>query len=534
MSIPIGTWSSVHALRSPDHPALIDGDTGRTSTFRELDERVVRLASALRGRGVREGDRVAVFSINSPEMLELFLAVAKLGAITVMVNFRFTAPEVRYILEDSGAVLLLASSPLEGTARAAAEGTEVRDIIGLATAAQRSAGEHVGFDALLEEGSTDIDLPDVDPDSTATLMYTSGTTGAPKGAILTHANLFWDAIYHNAVENGLNRFDVNLVTAPLFHVGALAVYTLPSLYWGASNVVLESFAPSTWAAAVQQHRVTKAFAVPTMWSAILGSGELKKHDVSSLDVAISGGAPCPIPVIEGLRAKGVKFTEGFGMTETAAAASTLPSEYVTSHAGSVGRPSLHVDFRVVDPAGEDVPQGEVGELIIRGPSVSPGYWNRPDANAESHRDGWFYSGDLARVDADGFYYLVDRKKDMVISGGENVFPIEIEQVLYGHPAIAEVSVIGTPDDKWGETVTAVIVPKEGAGTDETALADDITAYARERLAGFKVPRRFHFAEELPRTATGKVRKVELRHTYTADAQHESTDEPTEEHEATHE
>lgn len=518
MSIPIGNWPTVHALRNPDRPALIDGDTGRTSTFRELEERVTRLSSALRARGIREGDRVAVFSINSPEMLEIFLAVAKLGAITVMVNFRFTAPEVRYILEDSGSVLLLASTPLEETARAASAGTDVQEIITLATAAQRIAAEQVGFDTLLDAGAADIELPEVDPDSTAVLMYTSGTTGAPKGAILTHGNLFWDAIYHNAVENGLNRFDVNLVTAPLFHVGALAVYTLPSLYWGACNVVLEIFDPSTWAAAVEQHRVTKAFAVPTMWSAILSSGELKKHDVSSLDVAISGGAPCPIPVIEGLRAKGVKFTEGFGMTETAAAASTLPSEYVTSHAGSVGRPSMHVDFRVVDPAGQDVPQGEVGELIIRGPSVSPGYWNRPDANAEAHRDGWFHSGDLARMDADGFYFLVDRKKDMVISGGENVYPIEIEQVLYGHPAIAEVSVIGTPDDKWGETVTAIIVPADGADPNESALTEDITTYSRERLAGFKVPRRLHFATELPRTATGKVRKVELRQSYATEAQ----------------
>lgn len=179
---------------------------------------------------------------------------------------------------------------------------------------------------------------------------------------------------------------------------------------------------------------------------------------------------------------------------------------------------MHVDFRVVDPAGEDVPQGEVGELIIRGPSVSPGYWNKPEANAEAHRDGWFYSGDLARMDSDGFYFLVDRKKDMVISGGENVYPIEIEQVLYGHPAIAEVSVIGTPDDKWGETVTAIIVPAEGADPNETTLKEDITAYTRERLAGFKVPRRLHFATELPRTATGKVRKVDLRKSYATGAQ----------------
>ena len=524
MSITLGVWSIVHAECSPDRPALVDGDTGFARTHAVLDERAAQLAHGLRTRGVEAGDRVAGFSLNSPEMLELVLATAKLGAITVMANIRLTAHEVRYILADSGSSLVLASSPFAETAVQAAEGTAVREVITLAVASQKAAGERVGFDDVLDagtaaraNGSPDIDGRDVDPDSPAMIMYTSGTTGAPKGALITHANLFWDAIYHNGFERGLNRYDVNLTTAPLFHIGALAVYTLPSLYSGACNVVLESFDPATWASAVEEHRITKAFAVPTMWAAILGSGALDDHDTSCLDVAISGGAPCPIPVIEGLRAKGVCFIEGFGMTETTAVASSLPSEFMTTHAGSVGRPTMHVDFRIVDPAGIDVPAGQVGELIIRGPSVSPGYWNRHDATAEAIRDGWFYSGDLARVDGDGSYYFDDRKKDMVISGGENVYPIEVEQVLYDHPAIAEVSVIGTPHEDWGEAVTAVFVLADGADDDSASLAEDITAFARERLSGFKVPRTLHFTRELPRTATGKVRKVALRSTYGAPA-----------------
>ena len=538
MSVPLGTWPAIHAHRIPDRPALVDGDTGRLVTYADLEERTTHLATALRERGVGPGDRVAVLSLNCPEMLELVFAVAKLGAITVMLNFRLTAGEIAFILKDSGATLLFATTSLEETARTAAEDSEVREILTLATAQERRDGVRAGFDALLDSaaGPDAPDLPEVDPESPVVLMYTSGTTGRPKGAILTHSNLFWVSLYHNSIERGLNQLDVNLAVAPLFHIGALAVYTLPGAYWGACTVVLESFDPETWAASVERHRVTKAFAVPVMWGAVLQSGATDRHDVSSLDVAISGGAPCPLPVIEGLLAKGVAFTEGFGLTETAAAASMLPSEFVRSHAGSVGRPMPHVEFRVVDAAGEQVPVGEVGELLVRGPSVSPGYWNRPDANAEAFRDGWFHTGDLARVDADGLYHLVDRKKDMVITGGENVYPIEVEQVLYGHPAVAEVAVIGAPDAQWGEAVTAVVVRAEasagesagsagttsGAVDDETgaaggagaaadeALAAELTAFARERLAGFKVPKRFVFTDALPRTATGKVRKVELR------------------------
>ncbi|WP_051297537.1 acyl-CoA synthetase [Brevibacterium album] len=543
MSVPLGTWPAIHALRIPDRPALVDGDTGRVLTYAELEARTTRLAAALRNRGVGPGDRVAVLSLNCPEMLKLVFAVAKLGAITVMLNFRLTAPEIAFILKDSGASLLFATTSLEGAARTAAEDSEIREVVTLATAQERRDGIRAGFDALLDSrgeaagpsaagadpapaeqtlttaGPTAPDLPEVDPESPAVLMYTSGTTGRPKGAILTHSNLFWVSLYHNSIERGLNRLDVNLAVAPLFHIGALAVYTLPGAYWGACTVVLESFDPETWAAAVERHRVTKAFAVPVMWGAVLQSGATDRHDVSSLDVAVSGGAPCPLPVIEGLLAKGVAFTEGFGLTETAAAASMLPSEFVRSHAGSVGRPLPHVEFRVVDAGGAQVPVGEVGELLVRGPSVSPGYWNRPDANAEAFRDGWFHTGDLARVDADGLYHLVDRKKDMVITGGENVYPIEVEQVLYGHPAVAEVAVIGAPDAQWGEAVTAVVVRAEAApsavadeaGTaEDEALAAELTAFARERLAGFKVPKRFVFADALPRTATGKVRKVELR------------------------
>ncbi|NLA65040.1 MAG: long-chain fatty acid--CoA ligase [Leucobacter sp.] len=516
MSAPLGKWLTIHALRNADRTALVDGDTGEQFTYGELDERTTRLASAMKQRGVQPGDRVAIYSLNSPAMLELLFATAKLGAITVMVNFRLTAPEINFILKDSGADLMFASTSLRETAEAALDGTEVREILDLPTAAERIERTRTSFDELLEAGDPTAQFIDVDPETPAVLMYTSGTTGTPKGAMISHTNLFWVSLYHNSFERGLNRYDVNLVTAPLFHIGALAVYTLPSVYWGGANVVLENFNPATWAAAVEEYGVTKAFAVPTMWGALLQSGALDAHDVSSLDVAISGGAPCPIPIIDALQAKGISFTEGFGMTETAAMASTLPGEFVKTHAGSIGRPSTHVNFRAVDEHGRDVGVGEVGELIIQGPSIIKGYWNRPLANEESFKDGWFYSGDLVTFDEDGFYRIVDRKKDMVISGGENVYSVEVEQALIAHPAVGEVAIIGTPHPTWGEAVTAVIVKTEAATADEASLTEEIASYARERLAGYKVPKRIVFLETLPRTVAGKVRKVELREQLSAE------------------
>lgn len=530
MSAPLGTWPTIHALRNADRPALIDGTTGRTTTYLELEERTTRLASGLLLRGVEAGDRVAIFSINCPEMLEALIAVAKLGAIGVMINMRLTPAEVEFILKDSGSTHLFASTSLLSTAETAAKDTPINDIITITTAEQRSTGERAGFDDLLDSGSTDVDLAEVDPDSPAILMYTSGTTGTPKGAIITHTNLFWVSIYHNAFEKGLNRFDVSLASAPLFHIGALALYTIPGLYWGAATVVQESFDPIRWAELAEKYGVTKAFAVPTMWRAILNAGGLENHDVSTLDVAITGGAPCPLPVIEALQAKGVRFTEGFGMTETTAMASTLPSTDVTEQLGSIGRPALHVDFRIVDALDNDVPVGEIGELLIRGPSVSPGYWNRPEATRESFHDGWFHSGDLATVDEKGFYRIVDRKKDMLISGGENVYPVEVEQAIFEHPAIAEVAVVGMPDEKFGETVAASIVLRPVAAEDNAApsheeLITDIQEFVGQRLAWFKVPRLIEFVEELPRTATGKVRKAILRTTF-GKSHDQATAQPT--------
>ncbi len=502
----IGNWVTVHGQRNPDKVALIDGDTGARYTYGELEQRTNSLADALRTRGVRQGDRVAFVMLNSPHLLEVVFAAAKLGAIAVSVNYRLSAPEMHYILDDSAACIAFASTQAIDTVRQALAGTGVRELIEIPAAGQRIVSTDSAFENLISEGSAERVQADVHVDEVSMLMYTSGTTGFPKGTMLTHGNHLWNAISNVCVSEGLIPKDVSLTAAPMFHIGAFGIFTLPLVYLGGTSVILESFAPGRWLDVAERFRPTVAFCVPAMWAAIHAAG-LDGRDLSSFRYAISGGAPCPVVLIEALREHGMVFIEGFGLTETAPIASALGSEDVVSHAGSVGKPVPHLDYRIADDAGRDVARGEVGELLIRGPNVFVGYWEKPEATGEALQNDWFHSGDLARQDEDGFYFIVDRKKDMVISGGENVYPAEVEQALYRHPAIAEVAVIGTPDDTWGEAVTAVVALKPEAQLSEDELID----WIREgRLARFKCPRVVAFVDTLPRTATGKVLKRELR------------------------
>ncbi|WP_185989988.1 acyl-CoA synthetase [Janibacter cremeus] len=502
-----GNWATIHALRNADRVAYVDGPEGVETTYAQLEERTNRLADALRTKGVAPGDRVALLCLNSPQMMEIYLAVAKLGAISVPVNFRLHPDEIAYVLGDSGASLLFVSTAFLPAATQALENeTSVRETIRVPALAERVAGEGGDYEPLLASGAPERVVAEVGHDDVCVIMYTSGTTGRPKGAMLTHGNFFYNAINAMGFASGIGRTDVTISAAPLFHIGALGVHTLPFLLVGGSVVVIEAFAPDQWVEAAARHHVTQAFLVPAMWAAVAASPALETADLSSLRLAISGGAPCPLPVISAMRGHGVAFTEGFGMTETSPNAACLQPEDVVEHAGSVGRPVAFMDFRILDEMDQDVPQGEVGELCLRGPSIFVGYWNRPEATQEAIRDGWFHTGDMARVDAEGFYSLVDRKKDMVITGGENVYPIEVEQVLYGHPDVVEVAVIGVPDDTWGEIVTAVVVRTDGS----TLTTDELRDWARERIAHFKAPRRVTFIDELPRNATGKILKRELR------------------------
>ncbi|MFC5060674.1 acyl-CoA synthetase [Actinomycetospora atypica] len=494
----IGAWVARRAERSPEKVALIDGPSGARTSYAELDRRVGSRAHDLAGRGVGPGDRVALLGENSTAYLEWLFAVARLGAIAVPVNMRLAPAEVVHVLADSGARLLVHSAAFAGLAAAA-------------------LAEHPGVDTvdLGAEPGTDP-RREREPEAgrggePCVIMYTSGTTGRPKGAVLTHDNMLWNAVNMLSAGPGIASSDVTIAAAPLFHIGALGLSALPLLYAGGTVVVVPSFDPAGFLDLMAAHAVTTQFLVPAMWAALTRVPDLDERSLPALRWAISGGAPCPLTVIERFLALGWTFTEGFGMTELSPAALFLDTTDVVAHAGSVGRPFMHVDARLVDEAGTEVGVGEVGELVLRGPTVFAGYWGRPDETAEALREGWFRSGDLGTRDDQGFVTLVDRRKDMIITGGENVYPVEVEQVLHRHPGVADVAVVGVGDPQWGETVLAVVVPEGDVDPAE------LITFARERIAHFKAPRRVELVTELPRNATGKLLKRVLREQFAGSA-----------------
>jgi fatty-acyl-CoA synthase len=505
----IGHWITRRVFYSGDHIAIVDGD--RRISYAEFDLRTDQLAAALRGRGVRQGDRVACLQYNGAPFLELLFATAKLGAIFVPINFRLAAPEVTYLLADCGADVFIWSGSLSKLARDALSGDGLRVRLCATVEGEPSGGE-VDYETLVDSGEPEPLGMRVAGSDVAMLMYTSGTTGRPKGVMLTHDNLLWNAINFLSSERAIRASDRTVTVAPMFHIGALGVHTLPLLYVGGTVAILPSFDPAETLAMMARERATVQFLVPSMWSALMTVPDFETFDLSALELAITGGAPCPLPVLEYFQSRGVPFQEGFGMTETAPGATLLDAGHVKEKAGSIGRPLYYVQTRIVDENDREVATGEVGELVLRGPNIFVGYWGLPEATAEAFRGGWFHTGDLGRVDDEGFITLVDRKKDMIITGGENVYPIEVEQVLWRHQAIREVAVVGVPHPKWGETPIAVVALQDGA----ELTGEELITFARQRMAHFKCPTRVEYVVELPRNATGKVLKRELREQFGAD------------------
>ncbi|MGN9780955.1 acyl-CoA synthetase [Nonomuraea sp. ZG12] len=487
----IGAWPRRRARRTPGKPAVVHD--GRTWTYRELDERVTRLAHLLRGMGAGPGDRVAYLGDNHPAFLESLFAAAALGAVFVPLNTRLSAEELAYMLADSGAAVLISGRA---------------DDFGLPTL---RVGED--YERLLESADgTPLDEP-VAPADPCIVMYTSGTTGRPKGAVLTHGNIIWNSL-NVLVDVDLTADEVTLVTAPLFHTAALNMTCLPTLLKGGQVLVEAAFRPERALELIQRHRVTLLFGVPAMFDSLAAADGWWEADLSSVRTLLCGGAPAPEALIRTYLARGLAFVQGYGMTE--AAPGTLCLDRAMSHrkVGSAGVPHFFTDVRIVRPDGTDVEQGEPGEVIVHGPNVMAGYWGRPEeTRAVLTDDGWFSSGDVAVVDEDGYAFVVDRIKDMIISGGENIYPAEVENVLYEHPDVAECAVIGVPDEKWGEVGKAVVVLKERATPDAAALL----AYLAGRLGRYKVPKSVEFASALPRGASGKVLKPQLRREYASGA-----------------
>ncbi|MCP2288404.1 acyl-CoA synthetase [Nocardia amikacinitolerans] len=493
----LGSWPARRARMTPTAVAVTADD--RQITYAQLRERVDRAAQVLRALGVGAGDRVAYLGPNHPVYLEILFAAGRLGAVFVPLNNRSTVAEIEYALTDSGARVLVHHGEHDASVAA------LPGVAGLGIVRVGGAG---GYDDLLGAASAEPIEVEVGLDDDCLIMYTSGSTGRPKGAVLTHGNLTWNAL-NVLVESDVTGAEVSLVAAPLFHAAALGMICLPTLLKGGRVVLLAKFDPARVLALIERERVTWMFGVPTMFDALAAQPGWADADLSSLRILLCGGAPVPHATIARYVQRGLGFVQGYGMTEAAPGVLVLDRAHAEAKLGSAGVPSFFTDVRIVDADGAQVAPGERGEVLVSGPNVMRGYWNRPDATAEALRDGWFHSGDVATVDADGYAYIVDRVKDVIISGGENIYPAEVENEIAHHPQVAACAVIGVPDEKWGEVGRAVVVAREGTQPD----ADELLAFLRERLAGFKIPRSVVFVDELPTTGSGKIRKTEVKKQY---------------------
>jgi fatty-acyl-CoA synthase len=493
----VGSWPVRRARMSPDRAAFIAD--GRIETYREVRDRVYRLASALRDLGVRRGDRVAYLGPNSPAFAETMFAAGSLGAVILPLNTRLAAPELAYIAGDAGADLLVWAPELAETVNALRELHPFRTEV--------PVGDR--YEALLAGAAGDpIDEP-VGLDEICMIQYTSGTSGHPKGVMLSHANIAWNC-YNLLLDIDVRSDEVTLVSAPMFHTAALNQTFLPTFLKGGTAVLMPAFDPQRALDLIERHRVTWMFGVPAMFQAIAQAPGWAAADLSSVRTLMCGGAPVPEALIRTYHERGLTFLEGYGLTEASPGALFLRAEDSLRKLGSAGTPCFFSDVRVIRPDGTQVSPGETGEVIIQGPNVMAGYWRLPDATTDAfYDDGWLRSGDAATVDDEGFVYIVDRIKDMIISGGENIYPAEVEQVLYQHPSIADCAVIGVPDQRWGEVGRAVVALRAGA----TATADDILAFLSGRLAKYKIPKSVVVVEALPHNAAGKLLKGALRERY---------------------
>ncbi|MFE9095751.1 long-chain fatty acid--CoA ligase [Streptomyces sp. NPDC007264] len=507
----LGSWPARRARKTPHRTALIHGDT--RVTYAELSERCTRLAHALRARGVRPGDRIAYLGPNHPAYLETLFAAGVLGAVFVPLNNRLAEPEIAYQLADSGARALVHAPSPAGPGAGPPGGTGARICVEVGAAYE---------EWLADAGDEPIDQP-VTLDDTCLIMYTSGTTGRPKGAVLTHGNLVWNA-FNVLVDHDLIADERALVSAPLFHTAGLNMLTLPVLLKGGTCVLTGSFDPDATFDLIAHHRITFMFGVPTMFDRMARHPRWATADLSSLRILTCGGSPVPTPLIAAYQERGLTFLQGYGMTEAAPGTLFLDAEHAVSKAGSAGVPHFFSDVRVARPDLTPVDIGETGEVIVRGPHVMSGYWGLPEETAAAFADGWFRSGDAARIDEDGYVFIVDRMKDMIISGGENIYPAEVEDQLLAHPDIVECAVIGVADDTWGEVPRAVVVLREGA----TLGPDEAIASLAGRLARYKIPKSVVIADELPRSASGKLLKARVRSRYGSGAQVSDTDLPSEE------
>jgi fatty-acyl-CoA synthase len=498
----IGSWLTKRELLSPDKEAIVDGR--RRLTYFQLNRRVNRLSNALSSLGLKRGDRVSILSHNCIEFVEVIMAAAKLGLLLVPLNWRLTPVELAYNINDSGSESLFFDPHLGELAQGVLDKAPFRRQIVFGS--EETIGSRA-YEPLLAEASDEEPFLQESPDldTPHIIMYTAGTTGRPKGAVLTQGASFWNAA-NLTLAGDFTSHDRDLAVLPMFHIGGIGLFTLPMLYVGGTVIIQRAFDPLETINLLKNEKITLFFGVPAVFLFLIQQDDFDAKAFDRVRLIMSGGAPLPLSLIRQYHEAGVVLQQGFGMSEAAPSIATLSKELAIKKAGSIGQPVFHLDARIVDDDMQDISVNEVGELVIRGPNVMQGYWKKPEATEEAFRGGWFHTGDLARMDKDGALYIVDRKKDMFISGGENVYPAEVENAIFELPQVAEAAVIGIKDEKWGEVGRAVLVLKPDAQLSREEVLD----FLGKRLAKFKVPKQLVFAEKLPRNAAGKVLKNQLR------------------------
>ncbi len=504
----LGLFLTKRALLNPHQEAYVDGSSPIRLTFSELNESCNRLANALHAADVQKGERIGFLLMNSAEFMEAYFAAAKVGAVVVPLNWRLVPDELEFILKDSGTTRLIFGEEFVATVselHSRGDKTDIKQWLQVtADAALTPFAE--SYQKFRDASDSSEPTIAASGDDMLYIMYTSGTTGLPKGVVHSHNTSIW-SIITVAATTYFHEQDRFLGALPMFHVGALLPLTL-NIYRGATSIVMRSFDPKLAWELIQNERITTGLAVPAMLNFMLQVPEFEKYDFSSLRWILSGAAPVPVSLMETYAELGIEIHQIYGLTETCGPACVIDAENALAKVGSTGKAFFHTDVRLAKSDGSDCSPGEPGEILIRAPHVMLEYWNQPEATAETVVDGWLHTGDVAVTDEDGFIYIQDRMKDMIISGGENVYPAEIESVLATHPSIVEAAVIGQADEKWGESPFAIVVSK-----DASLTAESVMAYCDEKLAGFKQPKRIEFTDQIPRNPSGKILKRILRDEY---------------------
>lgn len=477
-------WLASRARLTPDREAVVELESGDRWTYKELDGRVTSAVRFLQERGVGNGDRVALISPNAVCCLELLFACGRIGAIFVPLNYRLGVTELEYILDDCQPKLLFTHPSMQGVIQ-----------FGIPT---HSTEEY------LKIRQVPVTCRMVTQEDPFLIIYTGGTTGRPKGVVLSHKNVFWNSI-NTIVSWGISDRETTVTYMPMFHTGGLNALSLPILHMGGKVIIGQKFDPFQAIQTLEQEKCTIVLLVPTMYHMMLAEPAFQKASFETVHTFLSGGAPCPHSIYEVFEKRGLSFKEGYGLTEAGPNNFYIHPKDAMKKRGSVGKPMFHSMVKIVNDEGQEAAPDEVGELYIQGHHVFEYYYNKPEETREAKQDGWLKTGDLAKRDEDGYHYIVGRKKDMIITGGENVYPQEVEHLLDQHPAVDEVVVVGIPDDKWGEVVSAAIVLKPGTSLS----AQDVIHYVGSHLGKYKVPKKIVFVGELAKTPIGKIDRKQM-------------------------